>query len=571
MDSLGNLIVTSNILASGQDANILTTKFAPDGTIMWSQQINGTANSKDFGTANFIDGNGDIFIAGAIQNTLNNYDYFFAKYDANGNLQWQNTYNGNGNNYDVPSAIIADSNFCYLTGASFGITSLTDFATLKINKNTGVVIWASVYDYVSLYELPIGIAVHSNGNIYVTGASSSAVNNWDIATVEYSPGGSQINVDRNSGSAVGFDKPADITKDANGNIYIVGRVATLSSGYDIKLIKLNASLILQWSQTFDAYGLDDEGTGLVLDNLGNIIVCGFSQKQNEGKNFVVVKYDSSGNVLWQYEKDYGGNDEAKKVAVDNDNNVYIVGEFVQNNDKDLITVKLNANGIVEWEKEYKNTGDDKAEALKVDAAQNVYVNGQTNENGDKNAAIKYEQAEAYIPVDFNNEEPNVNHLFYENRGQLFNTNSQAADDIAYYTESSFPQQFIQNDKISFVLSNHDTLGNDSVQRIDLAFVNSSPNAKAFSIKQEKLGYLNYFNQHFPNGVVNIKGSKKIAVPNIYNDIDLIYSSNDAGLKMYLVVKERGDLKDVIIKLLGSDSVYLNNNNLIVQGAWDDLT
>jgi hypothetical protein len=570
IDSQGNLIVTSNVLVSGQDANILTTKFAPDGTIIWSQQINGNANSKDFGTANFIDSIGDIFITGAIQNTINNYDFFFAKYNSNGVLQWQNTYNGNGNNYDIPSAITGDNNFCYITGVTFGITSLTDFATLKINKSTGVVSWASMYDYASLYELPIGITVNSNGNVYVTGASSSAINNWDIATVEYNTNGSQLNVNRSVSSTVGFDKPADITKDANGNIYIVGRVVTSTNGYDLKLIKLNASLVLQWTQTYDAYGLDDEGTGLVLDNLGNIIVCGFSKKQNEGKNFIVVKYDTNGNILWQYEKDYGGNDEAKKITIDTDNNNYIVGEFIQNNDRDLITVKLNSSGTVVWEKEYNQSGENLAEALKVDAAQNVFINGQIKESAAQNGAIKYEQIEAIIPIDFNNEEPNVNHLFYENRGQLFNTNSQPADDIAYYTESSFPQQFIHNDKISFVLSNHDTLGNDSLHRIDLEFLNSSPNAKAYSTKQEKLGYLNYFNQHYPNGLVDVKGSKKIVVPNLYNDIDLIYSSNNAGLKMYLVVKERGKLEDVFIKLLGANGAYLNNQNLIIQGAWDEF-
>jgi hypothetical protein len=570
IDSQGNLIVTSNILVSGQNANILTTKFAPDGAIIWSQQVNGTANSKDFGTANLIDNNGDIFIAGAIQNTLNNYDYFFAKYNSNGVLQWQNTYNGNGNNYDIPSAIAADNNFCYLTGVSLGITSLTDFATLKINKSTGVISWASSYDYTSLYELPIGITVNSNGNIYVTGASSSAINNWDIATVEYNTNGSQQNVDRSSGSTVGFDKPADIAKDVNGNIYVAGRVATSNNGYDIKLIKLNASLTPQWEQTFDGYGLDDEGTGLVLDNLGNILVCGFCKKQNEGKNFVVVKFDSNGNIIWNYEKDYGGNDEAKKIAIDNNNNTYIVGEFVQNNDKDLITIKLNSNGVSVWEKEYRNSGDDKAEALKVDVAQNVYINGQTTVSTEQNSAIKYEQVEALIPIDFNNEEPSSNNLFYENRRQLFNTNSEPATDVAYYTESSFPQQYIANDKISFVLNNHDTLGNDSLQRIDLAFLNSSPNTKAYSTKQEKLGYLNYFNQHFPDGIVNVKGSKKIVIPNLYNDIDLVYSSNDAGLKMYLVIKQRGKLEDVFIKLLGANGVYVNNQNLIVQGAWDEF-
>lgn len=577
IDSQGNLIVTSNILVSGQDANILTTKFAPDGAIIWSQQKNGTANSKDFGTANFIDSSGDIFIAGAIQNTTNNYDYYFAKYNSNGSLIWENTFNGTANNYDVPSAITADNNFCYITGVSLGTTSLTDFATLKISKTTGLISWTSSYDYVSLYEIPIGITINSNGNIYVTGASSSTVNNWDIATVVYNSNGVQQGVERSTGGAVGFDKPSDITRDANGNIYISGRVATASNGFDIKLIKLNSNLIVQWTQTFDAYGLDDESSGLVLDNSGNIIVCGFSKKANEGKNFVAVKYNNNGTLQWQYEKNYGGDDEAKKIAIDGIGNAYITGEFVQNNDRDLITLKLDANGNVVWEKEFRKVGDDRAEALKIDNAQNVFVSGQTSaasavnpNSGDQNGAIKYEQIETLIPVDYYNEEPSKNHLFYENRGQIYNTNSQIAAEVNYYTESSFPQQYIQNDRISFVLSNQDSLNNDSIQRIDLSFENSNPNTKTYNTKQEKIAYLNYFNHNNPNGVVDIKGSKKIVVPDLYTDINLIYSSNKTGLKMYLVVKERGKIEDVSIKLQGANGAYINNNNLIVQGAWNEF-
>ena len=63
LDVAQNIITTGNAIVTGQSTNILTSKIAPNGTILWQQQINGVANGKDFGTANCIDANGNIYIA----------------------------------------------------------------------------------------------------------------------------------------------------------------------------------------------------------------------------------------------------------------------------------------------------------------------------------------------------------------------------------------------------------------------------------------------------------------------------------------------------------------------------
>ncbi len=570
LDILQNVVITGNTIVAGQNTNILTSKIAPNGTILWQQQINGAANGKDFGTANCIDASGNIYIAGAIFDNTNNYDYLIACYDPSGTIQWQQTFDGTGHNYDVPTAITTDNNGnVYVTGASLSATTLTDYVTLQLNASNGQINWVKTYNFANLYEVPVSIAVNTNGNIYVTGASASALNNWDIATAEYDPSGTLINVNRNVSTANGFDKPAEMKRDANGNIYIVGRAVGTNNSLDIKLIKLNSSLALQWIKTFDAAGLNDEANSLDIDNQGNIIIAGYVRNPTTGTDFIVIKYDTNGNLLWQKQQSYsGGDDHASKVIVDASGNIYVSGVKIIANERSIETVSLDPSGNKRWEKEFAESGKDEVRNMRVDSQGNIYISASRNDN---NATIRYSQTQALIPPDFNNEQPSATNLFYENRGQIITTNATAATNVKYYTDGAFPQQYIQNNILSYAFSNKDTTGNDTIQRIDLNFLNSDNNAKPYPYEEQAVGYLNYFKPNAPNGIVNIKGNNKIIVPNIYSKIDLIYSSNNASTKMYLVAKVGGSFAEVKIQLNGATQTNVVGDKLMVSSNWNTFS
>jgi hypothetical protein len=584
LDINQNIITTGNAIVAGQSTNILTSKIAPDGTILWQQQLNGAANGKDFGTANCIDVNGNIYVAGAIYDFTNNFDYVIACYDQNGGLQWQQTFDGVAHSYDVPTAITTDNNGnIYVTGSSLGTTTLTDFVTLQLNASNGQINWVKTYNFANLYEIPISILKNSNGNIYVTGASASSLNNWDIATIEYDPSGNLVNQDRNTSISNGFDKPADMKKDANGNIYIVGRAVGANTNFDIKLIKLNSSLTVQWIKTFDGQGLNDEASSIEIDNNGNIIIAGYVQKPMDGKEYIIIKYDSNGTLLWQKEKDYSsdnGDNNVKKIAVDAAKNIYVTGESKENGETKIVTIKFDENGNEKWTKEFDQVGRDEVNNIRVDNDGNVYIIAKTTEQNnatttstpnENNTAIKYSQSEALIPPDFNNELPSANNLYYENRGQILNTNLQTANNVQFYTNGAFPQQYIQNNIISYTFAKGDTIGNDTIQRIDLKFLNSNSSAKLYPNEEQENGYLNYFKPNAPNGIVNVKGNNKIVVPNIYSNVDLIYSSNNASTKMYLVAKVGGKFDEVRLQISGTNQTAISNNNLTVNSNWNTFS
>ena len=164
---------------------------------------------------------------------------------------------------------------------------------------------------------------------------SSGVNNNATGTTYY--GG-----DESSGLRV--------VDDASGNIYAAGVFKNTHSGFgltadatfgpaDIFLVKYNSSGALLWSRSIGS-AYNDTLTGMEIGNDGNLYLLGqFSGVCNFGGNVLTAnllndgflsKWDASGNQVWTIS--FGGSvadfpDKAEDIALDNANNIYVTGSF----------------------------------------------------------------------------------------------------------------------------------------------------------------------------------------------------------------------------------------------------
>jgi hypothetical protein len=408
IDYQNNVITASSDIIMGQDANISVIKYATDGNIIWQNSFNGVSNGKDYSTAVKTDMSGNIYLLGATFNSSSSYDFLLIKYNELGVEQWQAVYNGSGNSIDVPTSLALDiSGNIYIIGATSSPNSLTDFATIKYS-NSGVQQWVKLYDFALGYEAPVGIEINpSNNNIYVTGASAStaASNNWDYATLEYNSSGGQINVSRVASTGNGLDKPTAITRDNSGNIYITGSsFNSTNNSYDIKTIKLNSSLAFQWEKTFNGDNLDDQANSLDVDASGNVYVAGYVKRSATGENSIVLKYSTTGVLLWQkeiYEPGVVGDERGNQVVVDINGNAYVTGSYRQNGNKNFISLKIAPDGNVNWQDilSGNSSGDDEASSINVTAWGDVIVSGKVINGGSTtNATIRYES----INIDLTN-------------------------------------------------------------------------------------------------------------------------------------------------------------------------
>jgi hypothetical protein len=105
-----------------------------------------------------------------------------------------------------------------------------------------------------------------------------------------------------------------------------------------------------------------------------------------GSDLYLVKYDTTGNLLWA--KRFGGtdNEEAQSLKTDKSGNLVFTGNFegsvsfgsitlTSTGSSDVCIVKLQPNGNVIWAKQFTGSLADKGGALICDDQRNIYTTG----------------------------------------------------------------------------------------------------------------------------------------------------------------------------------------------------
>lgn len=138
---------------------------------------------------------------------------------------------------------------------------------------------------------------------------------------------------------------------SGGGYVVVGWSKFSGSGDDAFVAKYDSSDNLVWSRTWSCRSgtYDDRAYAVDVDSSGTIYVGGFAGTTS-GEDFMLLKYDSSGNLMGATQWDSGGSrsDQVKSVKVCPDGNVVFCGdgELVANN-KNYYVWKRNASDFSE--------------------------------------------------------------------------------------------------------------------------------------------------------------------------------------------------------------------------------
>lgn len=542
IDGSGNIYVTTNTISAIEKANILTTKYNSAGVVQWEVEKD-NLDENDYGSAIDIDGSGNVYVAAATWvSSTNKYDYLVIKYNSSGTEQWTATYNGPGNFYDIPTDIFVDaSGNVYVTGASYGSSTLSDYCTIKYNSS-GTQQWASRYDYSSDQDIAAILKQSPSGRIVIVGASENSPGSYDFAMVKYNQNtGAQITSNRNSASGTGFDQVYGADVDASGNIYITGRASVVDEGFNMKTVKLDTSLAVVWSKNYDFAGLDDESHGVIVDLDNNVYITGWVTNADGVKSFETIKYNSSGTPQWHKEENSANGLDAYGLKISSvvDGNIIVAGNIDNGSSLDYLAVIYNSDGDRLWFEQYDSPEgvDDKVNFVKADIDGVFYVGGKSyGISATTNRLIKYNSYFYITPPDDDMNHP-LAFNFFENRGQIIDSNDELREDIKFYTHRVSPSLFFFDDKLSYVWARVDTTDEvDTLARIDLSFVGSNTTAAVHRASSEGGEYLNYFLAHCPDGITNVKSTDRLIVPELYNDVDLEYYFDNSGFKYYIIIK-----------------------------------
>ena len=288
----------------------------------WVNRYNGGLTNLDHRpVALALDASGNVYVAGSSQTTSSNYDYVVLKYASDGTQAWAARYAPptGGTNTVAALALDQGGNAC-VTGTA---------GTVKIGAG-GALAWAAPYAGTSL-------ATDTNGNVYVTGFSTS-----EFATVKLDAGGSNVWLGTFN-SHPGYPAASQrVGVDQAGNLYVAGwamMARWVPPVYYTSpwLVRYDPAGAQAWAHQClaDYDGLEISIRGLLFDSSGNVYVTGNGADPAE-----TAKVSPSGQELWF--SDYGWWPGVSAMVLDGMGNVYLTSST-------YVTVKIDSGtGSVAW-------------------------------------------------------------------------------------------------------------------------------------------------------------------------------------------------------------------------------
>ena len=266
----------------------------------------------------------------------------------------------------------------------------------------GTVLWATNCGGIDSSDNGYSITTDYDGNVYVTGVF---IGTMTIKQYASAPSG---------GGAVGLST--------------YGILTSAAGSLDIFIIKYNSLGQVLWATSCGGANID-EGRSITIDTIGNIYIIGnyrniLTIKQydsapigggtiglstygtitsvNSLNDIFVIKYNSSGQVLWAASCGGSSTEQGNSITTDKDNNVYVTGSYqstmtikqyasapsgggavglsiygtlTSSGGQDIFIIKYNSSGQALWATSCGGTSTDQGNSITTDKDNNVYVTG----------------------------------------------------------------------------------------------------------------------------------------------------------------------------------------------------
>ena len=378
------LILTSNFslfLFSYLQTINKTQKFLPTAkyisNLEWEKTWGGI--SQEYGKGIAVDVLGNVHITGYTWNSYEGWgEVFLLKYDSSGNQLWNNTWGGSGEN-KANGIALDDSGNVYITGY-FG-NSYEGWGEVLLLKYdlAGNLLWNTTWGGSSL-EQGNGIAVDSSGNSFITGYTESyGAGGSDVFLLKYDSSGNLMW--NNTWGGSDDDYGYGTALDGSGNISITGYTESYGAGEsDVFLLKYDSSGNLLWNTTWGDFA-SDLGIGIALDDSGNAFITGYTESYGTAYNDVILlKYDPSGNLLWNTTWGSSGLDYGKGIALSSSGNVFITGfkESYGRGYNDGLLYKYDSSRNLLWDITWgRSNSFEDGTGIALDTSGNVFIIGYT--------------------------------------------------------------------------------------------------------------------------------------------------------------------------------------------------
>jgi len=347
------------------------------GNIQWEKSLGGS--SSDYGMSiekttdgGYIVGANSSSTDGQVTGNHGGADYWIIKLDQNGNIQWQNSYGGSGEESCYYAAQTSDGGYYAIgwtkssDGQVTGFHGLVDYWFIRLD-NSGNLLWektlgGSGKDYGGFAQQT------SDGGFILTGASNSTDGqvtgnhgDYDYWVVKLDQSGNILW--QKSLGGTGDDDSHCVRQLSDGGYILTGyafsndgQVSGNHGGMDYWVVKLDATGNIIWQNCYGG-SLDENSSSISLTSDGGYIVTGYSGSidgqvsgNHGGLDYWVVKLNSSGGLQGQESLGGSQDDWAYCVQQTTDGGYIVTGDSPSNDGQvtgnhgmdDMWTVKLSA-------------------------------------------------------------------------------------------------------------------------------------------------------------------------------------------------------------------------------------
>jgi uncharacterized delta-60 repeat protein len=367
IDNNGNVYFSVNSYYTENGAVFETVKssFASNAPETEWNAIYSNTGSRDATMLNsFADTNGNTFSTGSYysySDGMLNANYFIVKHNPDGNIAWNAVYNAENGNAAEGIIGKTDTNGNAYVALLPGLEQYPPVLKVIKLSPTGTQLWSTE---IELYNPSIYVMEpQADGSVYVGGTafeteSSTAtsflgiklgadgVQQWKT----HMPGISGNNIYRVSAGKV----------DANGRLILAGAHGSgtfMSQTLSLTAIQFNADGTPGWITPVAFEGGSASGTDLYITPDNTIYINGFTQDSTTfDEGIITCKISTTGQVLWS--NTFGEEDKNERsytVKPFSNGDVAVVGYSLANNgDIHNVLIKYNSTGEQLWDFESEN-------------------------------------------------------------------------------------------------------------------------------------------------------------------------------------------------------------------------
>jgi|GEM_PF-2098093 len=197
VDAAGNVYVVgfaSKLVNGSSGKDWWVRKFTADGTEAttgWNKSFSSAGTESDEARAVVVDDAGNVYVGGFGVNLVSgtsSTDWRIVKYNSNGDVQWETTYDGAHGGADRIYDMALDSaGDLYVAGTGYGLAfqgSGTDGVVRKVDGGTGEVVagWQHVIagQAMGVGDVAEGITVDAEDNVYVAATRINQGSEWVV-------------------------------------------------------------------------------------------------------------------------------------------------------------------------------------------------------------------------------------------------------------------------------------------------------------------------------------------------------------------------------------------------------